>query len=102
MNYDIVVIGAGITGIGSLYYLKKELEADGKKFICFDNKESFGGTWLIHQYPGIRSDSDLFTFGYAFRPWLKAKNPPLVTGEEILEYLGNFYISLSIFVSVFL
>ena len=48
--------------------------------------ESFGGTWLTHKYPGIRSDSDLYTFGYRFKPWV---GPPIATAEEILAYMGE-------------
>lgn len=48
--------------------------------------ESFGGTWLTHKYPGIRSDSDLYTFGYRFKPWI---GPPIVTAEEVLAYMGE-------------
>jgi cation diffusion facilitator CzcD-associated flavoprotein CzcO len=48
--------------------------------------ESFGGTWLTHTYPGIRSDSDLYTFGYRFKPWI---GPPIATADEILAYMGE-------------
>ncbi|MDX5330475.1 MAG: FAD-containing monooxygenase EthA, partial [Caulobacteraceae bacterium] len=47
-------------------------------------KETFGGTWVTHRYPGVRSDSDLYTFGYRFKPWLGA---PIATAEEILKYM---------------
>jgi hypothetical protein len=49
-------------------------------------RESFGGTWLTHRYPGIRSDSDLYTFGYRFKPWTSA---PIATAAEILSYMGE-------------
>ena len=51
-----------------------------------ESQESFGGTWLTHRYPGIRSDSDLHTFGYRFKPWT---GPPIATAEEILRYMGE-------------
>ena len=57
-----------------------------KSFAILENQESFGGTWLTHKYPGIRSDSDLFTFGYKFKPWSGA---PIATAEEILKYMNE-------------
>ena len=53
---------------------------------CLKSQESFGGTWLTHRYPGIRSDSDLYTFGYRFKPWTSA---PIATAAEILKYMGE-------------
>ncbi|MBW2416620.1 MAG: NAD(P)/FAD-dependent oxidoreductase, partial [Deltaproteobacteria bacterium] len=55
-------------------------------FVVLEGLESFGGTWLMHRYPGIRSDSDLYTFGYRFKPWT---GPPIATAEEILTYMGE-------------
>ena len=64
---DILIVGAGISGIGGAVHLKNELP--NKTFLILENQDSFGGTWKTHTYPGIRSDSDLFTFGYKFKPW---------------------------------
>ncbi|WP_242445955.1 flavin-containing monooxygenase [Sphingopyxis lindanitolerans] len=83
-HIDVLIVGAGISGIGAAYELKQQ--CPGKSFLMLDAFESFGGTWHWHTYPGIRSDSDLFTFGYRFKPWLGA---PIATRDEILKYLGE-------------
>ena len=81
-HVDVLVVGAGLSGIGSAYHLKTQLP--DKSFCVLDGMESFGGTWLTHNYPGVRSDSDLFTFGYRFKPWTGA---PIAKGAEILNYM---------------
>jgi len=83
-DIDVLIIGGGISGIGAAYHLKKQCPQ--KSFQILEGLESFGGTWITHKYPGIRSDSDLYTFGYRFKPWVGA---PIATAEEILEYLGE-------------
>ncbi len=83
-HFDVVIVGAGISGVGSAFHLLRQCA--GKSFVVFEALESFGGTWLVHKFPGIRSDSDLYTFGYRFKPWTSA---PIATGEEILKYLGE-------------
>lgn len=83
-HIDVLIVGVGISGIGAAYELKQQ--CPGKSFLMLDAFESFGGTWHWHTYPGIRSDSDLFTFGYRFKPWLGA---PIATRDEILKYLGE-------------
>jgi len=83
-HFDVLIIGAGISGIGSAYHLKTQ--CPDKSFCVLEGLESFGGTWLMHRYPGIRSDSDLFTFGYRFKPW---EGNPIASGAEILSYLGE-------------
>ena len=83
-HFDVLIVGAGISGIGAAYHLTKQ--CPGATFLVLDAKESFGGTWITHRYPGIRSDSDLYTFGYRFKPWVGA---PIATGAEILAYLGE-------------
>lgn len=80
----MVVVGAGISGVGSAYHLSRQLP--GKSFVVLEALESYGGTWLTHKFPGIRSDSDLYTYGYRFKPWT---NAPLATGEEIRKYMGE-------------
>ena len=81
-DFDVIIVGAGIAGIGSAYHLQQELP--GKSFIVLETQESFGGTWHTHRYPGVRSDSDLHTFGYEFKPW---RGPPIATAGEILSYM---------------
>ena len=83
-HFDVLIVGAGISGIGGGYHLTKQ--CPGTNFVILETQESFGGTWLTHRYPGIRSDSDLYTFGYRFKPWIGA---PIATAAEILAYLGE-------------
>jgi cation diffusion facilitator CzcD-associated flavoprotein CzcO len=83
-HFDVLVVGAGISGIGGAYHLTKQ--RPGTSFVVLESQESFGGTWLTHRYPGIRSDSDLYTFGYRFKPWTGA---PIATAAEILKYMGE-------------
>jgi monooxygenase len=83
-HVDVVVVGAGISGIGAAYHLRHQ--RPGTSFVVLDALESYGGTWRTHRYPGIRSDSDLFTFGYRFKPW---RGAPIASAEEILRYLGE-------------
>lgn len=81
---DVVIVGAGIAGIGAAYHLKTGLPE--KSFAIFDEQPAFGGTWRTHKYPGIRSDSDLHTFGYRFKPW---RGTPIATADEILKYMNE-------------
>ncbi len=83
-HYDVLIVGAGISGIGGAYYLRQE--CPDTDFVILESEESFGGTWWTHRFPGIRSDSDLHTFGYGFKPWV---GPPIATAEEILAYMGD-------------
>jgi cation diffusion facilitator CzcD-associated flavoprotein CzcO len=75
-------VGAGISGIGAAHHLVAQ--RPGTRFLVLESKDTFGGTWVTHRYPGIRSDSDLYTFGYRFKPWMGA---PIATADEILRYL---------------
>ena len=81
-HFDVLIVGAGISGVGSAYHLTKQMP--GTTFVALEEQETFGGTWWTHKYPGIRSDSDLHTFGYSFKPWV---GPPIATAEEILSYM---------------
>ena len=83
-HFDVLIVGAGISGIGAAYHL--QTQCPGKTFAVLESQDSFGGTWRTHRYPGIRSDSDLFTFGYRFKPWQGA---PIATADEILKYMGD-------------
>lgn len=81
---EVLVVGAGIAGVGSAYHLKTQ--APDRSFKVLEAQESFGGTWWTHKYPGVRSDSDLHTFGYRFKPW---RGVPIASGEEILAYMAE-------------
>jgi cation diffusion facilitator CzcD-associated flavoprotein CzcO len=83
-HFDVLIVGAGISGVGGLYHL--QTQNPGTTFVALEAMESFGGTWLSHRYPGIRSDSDLYTFGYRFKPWV---GPPIALADEIRKYMGE-------------
>jgi cation diffusion facilitator CzcD-associated flavoprotein CzcO len=83
-SFDVLIVGAGISGIGAGYHLIHQ--RPGTSFVILEALDSFGGTWLTHRYPGIRSDSDLYTFGYRFKPWT---GPPIATAQEITKYMGE-------------
>ena len=83
-HVDVLIVGAGISGVGGAYHLSQQ--CPGRTFVVLEALESFGGTWQMHRYPGIRSDSDLYTFGYRFKPWTGA---PIATADEILKYMGE-------------
>ena len=81
---DVLIIGAGISGVGAACHLQQQ--CPDKRFALVETQASFGGTWRTHNYPGIRSDSDLFTFGYRFKPW---RGNPIATGDQILNYMNE-------------
>jgi cation diffusion facilitator CzcD-associated flavoprotein CzcO len=83
-DFDVLIVGAGISGIGAAWHLQQQ--HPDKRFVVLESQAGFGGTWRTHRYPGIRSDSDLFTFGYGFKPWM---GKPIATAAEIQQYLGE-------------
>ncbi|MEM1436940.1 MAG: NAD(P)/FAD-dependent oxidoreductase [Pseudomonadota bacterium] len=83
-HFNVVLVGAGISGLGVAHHLQQQCPA--KRFVILESKDSHGGTWHTHRYPGIRSDSDLYTFGYAFKPWT---GPPIAEGHQIFDYLNE-------------
>jgi cation diffusion facilitator CzcD-associated flavoprotein CzcO len=80
---DVLVVGAGISGIGAGYHLQRY--CPGKSYAILEAREDLGGTWDLFRYPGIRSDSDMHTLGYSFRPWTEAK--AIADGPSIKNYL---------------
>jgi cation diffusion facilitator CzcD-associated flavoprotein CzcO len=83
-HFDVLIVGAGISGVGGAYHLTTQ--CPGKSFVVLEAMDNYGGTWWTHRYPGIRSDSDLHTFGYRFKPWTSA---PIATAAEIRSYMGE-------------
>jgi monooxygenase len=81
---DVLIVGAGVSGIGAAHHLRDQLP--DRTFVILDAQDGRGGTWWTHRYPGVRSDSDLFTYGYRFKPW---RGPSIAAGEEILAYLDE-------------
>src|SRR6185295_2523611 len=84
-HWDVLVVGAGLSGIGAGYHLQKN--CPGKTFAILEGRDSIGGTWDLFRYPGIRSDSDMYTLGYSFRPWREAK--AIADGPSILQYVRD-------------
>ena len=86
-DFDVIVVGAGISGIGSAYRLQKE--CPDRSFVLLEGRPNLGGTWDLFRYPGVRSDSDMHTLGVSFKPWKAAKS--VADGPAILEYLEEVY-----------
>ncbi|WP_454714722.1 flavin-containing monooxygenase [Caulobacter segnis] len=82
-HVDVLIVGAGLSGIGAAYHLKKH--CPGKTYAILEGREAIGGTWDLFRYPGIRSDSDMYTLGYSFKPWRAAK--AIADGPSILGYV---------------
>ena len=79
---DVIIVGAGLSGIGSAIHLTKE--APNKTYTILEGRDAIGGTWDIFRYPGVRSDSDMFTLGYEFKPWTHHKG--IADGDDICNY----------------
>ncbi len=82
-HVDVLIVGAGISGIGAGYHLQRD--CPGRSYAILEGRADIGGTWDLFRYPGIRSDSDMYTLGYAFRPWTGEKS--IADGPSILAYL---------------
>jgi cation diffusion facilitator CzcD-associated flavoprotein CzcO len=82
-HFDVLIMGAGLSGVGAGHYL--QTLCPGKSYVILEQRERIGGTWDLFRYPGIRSDSDMLTMGYSFRPWTNAK--AISPGEDIREYI---------------
>jgi cation diffusion facilitator CzcD-associated flavoprotein CzcO len=83
LEFDVLIVGAGLSGIGAACHLVRETK--GKTFAVLERRDAIGGTWDLFRYPGIRSDSDMLTFGYNFRPWVG--NKVLADGPHIKRYV---------------
>jgi cation diffusion facilitator CzcD-associated flavoprotein CzcO len=84
-HLDVLIVGAGLSGIGAAHHLQER--SPGKSYAIFEAREDLGGTWDLFRYPGIRSDSDMHTLGYRFRPWTDAKS--IADGPSILRYVRD-------------
>ena len=84
-HFDVLVVGAGLSGIAAGYHLQDK--CPGKSYIILESRDAIGGTWDLFRYPGIRSDSDMYTLGFNFRPWRNAK--AIADGPSILEYVRD-------------
>src|SRR5258705_56927 len=80
---DVLIVGAGLSGIGAGYHLQQK--CPGKSYAILEGRDCIGGTWDLFRYPGIRSDSDMFTLGYSFKPWTEPK--AIADGPRILNYV---------------
>ena len=85
MHKDVIVVGAGISGIAAAYNLQKS--CPNKSFVILEGRSALGGTWDLFKYPGIRSDSDMHTLGFRFKPWIHKKS--IADASSILEYLNE-------------
>ena len=81
--FDVIIVGGGLSGIDAAYHLQTHCRR--KSYVILENRDAVGGTWDLFRYPGIRSDSDMYTFGYSFRPW--QKNSSISDGESIRTYI---------------
>lgn len=84
-HFDVVVVGAGLSGIGAGYFLQRD--CPDRSYVILEGRARLGGTWDLFRYPGIRSDSDMYTLGYSFKPWTQAK--AIADGPSILSYLDE-------------
>jgi monooxygenase len=84
-HLDVLIVGAGLSGIGAAHHLQER--SPGRSYAILEARDAIGGTWDLFRYPGIRSDSDMHTLGYRFRPWTAAKS--IADGDSILQYVRD-------------
>src|SRR6202044_459922 len=83
-HVDVLIVGSGVSGIGAAHHLRDQFP--DRTFVVLDAQDSRGGTWWTHRYPGVRSDSDLFTYGYRFKP---SRGPAIAAGGGVLASLDE-------------
>src|SRR5579864_2902369 len=84
-HFDVLVVGAGLSGVSAAFHL--QTECPRKSFAILEARDAIGGTWDLFRYPGVRSDSDMYTLGYGFRPWRSDKS--ITDGPSILNYIRD-------------
>ena len=84
-HFDVLIIGAGLSGIGAGYAVQTHCK--GQRYAILEGREAIGGTWDLFRYPGVRSDTDMYTLGYHFRPWTKPYS--MADGASILQYVRD-------------
>jgi monooxygenase len=84
-HFDVIIIGGGLSGVDAAYHV--QTYCPGKSYVILEAREAIGGTWDLFRYPGIRSDSDMYTFGYSFRPW--RANAAIADGASIRDYIRD-------------
>jgi monooxygenase len=84
-HFDVLIIGAGLSGIGAAWHL--QAHCPGRSYAILEGREAIGGTWDLFRYPGVRSDSDMYTLGYRFRPWREGK--AIADGPSIRKYIED-------------
>src|SRR6476660_892692 len=82
-HLDVVIVGAGLSGIGAGHYI--QTDCPWASYAIFESRDAIGGTWDLFRYPCVRSDSDMFTLGYSFRPWSRPE--AIAEGDKILNYI---------------
>src|SRR5207302_7247749 len=82
-HVDVLIVGAGLSGIGAAYHIQSAFPR--RSYAILEARDAIGGTWDLFRYPGIRSDSDMHTLGYRFKPWRAAQS--IADGPSILEYV---------------
>ena len=84
-HFDVIVVGGGLSGIGAACHLERR--CPDRRYVVLEARDQIGGTWDLFRYPGVRSDSDMHTLGYSFRPWEDTK--ALADGPAILRYVNE-------------
>ena len=84
-HFDVLIVGAGLSGVGAACHLQAKHPA--RTYAILEARDAIGGTWDLFRYPGVRSDSDMYTLGYSFKPWTEAKS--IADGASILQYVRS-------------